>query len=198
MNNKDIFENLYKDINGFHISWNAREKVPAEVSDHIIYGEFSYDTIVDIYNYEVVKQIVLKKKHFCDLGSGIGKICVEMSLEFPNLESITGIELLTEMVQISEKIIINNQLFNKISYINDNFFNADLSKYDLFFMHYPMKDAEELYLKLEEKMASELSSGALVVSMIRNLKDVENFNYIGKKTFQAKYGNSTAYYYVKK
>ena len=211
MENKSIFEELYSNVKGSSISWDARKNVSEEESKHIIYGEFDYGSITNMLTYETIEEsqeikissLVQNKKHFCDLGSGTGRICVEMALEFRNFISIDGIELLDEMVQTSNKVkenfkMKNIELASKISFIKENFFNVNLSKYDCLFMHYPMKDAEELYLKLEKKMINELPKGALIVSMIRSLKDEENFERITNHTFKAHYGNSTAYYYMKK
>ncbi len=65
-------------------------------------------------------------------------------------------------------------------------------------MHYPMKNAEELYLKLEDKMKKELKSNSLIISAIRKLNDLDNFIFIGKETIRASYGDMTMYYHIKK
>ena len=203
MLNENIFNKLYSNIDGSSLSWKARDKISKEENDHIIYGEFPYSTIKEIFTYDKVKDYIDKKINFCDLGSGTGRICIEIGLELPNIKRIYGIELLKELIEKSNEIKnnfskIEKNISNKINFINDNFFNINLSEFDLFFMHYPMKNAEDLYLKLEEKMKKELKSNSIIISMIRNIKDTETFPEICHKTFQADYGNSTAYYHIKK
>lgn len=153
---KDIFDKLYKDIDGSAVSWMARNKLPKSEIKHLIYGEMSYDSLAEIFSDEKIKNYLPKYSNFCDLGSGTGRIVVEVSMLLDNLKNFTGIEILKELYDTSSEVLkkyleIDEEKAKKINFINDNFFNVDLSKYDLIFMHYPMNFAEDLYLQLEEK-----------------------------------------------
>ena len=47
-------------------------------------------------------------------------------------------------------------------------------------------------------MKKELKSGSLIISMIRKLRDVDNFPNLGSKKFDTDYGGATTYYHIKK
>ncbi len=123
------------------------------------------------------------------------------SLILPNYDNYCGIELLKSLYETSleiDKKFKDLGFNNNIKFINNSFFNVDLSDFDVIFMHYPMKNAEELYLKLEDKMKKELKSNSLIISAIRKLNDLDNFIFIGKETIHASYGDMTMYYHIKK
>ncbi len=198
----EIFDKLYEDIDGMGISWEARNKLKEEEIEHLIYGEMSYNSLSDILNEKKIKNYISNCSNLCDLGSGTGRIVIGSSLILDNLKSCSGIEILKELYDTSNEVVkkyskINEEKAKKINFINDNFFNVDLSKYDLIFMHYPMKTADDLYLQLEEKMKKELKKDSVVISVIEWLKDEDVFKKIAVKTVDCDYSNSTVRYYVK-
>lgn len=197
-----IFNSLYNNINGSKISWQARNKMSDEETEHLIYGEISYNSMTKIYSAPLIKKYFNTNKNFCDLGSGTGRIVFSTALLYNNLNSYCGVELLKELYDTSTSVLknfsnINQNLSRKISFINDNFFNIDLSKFDIIFMHYPMKNAEDLYLQLEEKMIKELKKDTIIISAIRKLKNIDIFPLIDKQTIEADYGETTMYYHLK-
>lgn len=201
MSNK-IFDKLYKDIDGMGISWDSRNKLTEKETKHLIYGEMSYDSLVDIFKEKKVENYISNCSNFCDLGSGTGRLVIGASLILDNLKTCTGIEILKELYDTSNEVTkkyleIDKEKAENIYFINDNFFNVDLSKYDLIFMHYPMKAADDLYLQLEEKMKKELKKDSVVISVIEWLKDEETFKQIAVKTVDCDYSDTTVRYYVK-
>ena len=97
---KEIFENLYKDINGYSLSWKAKDKMLEEETKNLIYGEISYDSMCKIYDFPKIKSYLKKNKSFCDLGSGVGRVVFSTSLILPNYDNYCGIELLKSLVMI--------------------------------------------------------------------------------------------------
>ena len=202
MTSEEIFSLLYDNISGSSLSWKARNKMSDDDIKHLIYGEIGFKTLEKIYNKKSVQPFLKNISNFCDLGSGTGRIVVGSSLLLPNLKSYSGIELLDELHQKATEIkeILSNyraDLSEKICFIKDSFFNVDLSKFDIIFMHYPMKNAESLYLELEEKMKKELKTGAVVISVIRKMKNIDIFPLVKKMSIEADYGTTTIYYHVK-
>lgn len=125
-----------------------------------------------------------------------------MVLLYDKFDSYCGIELLTELYNIYNLVLnnfnkINRNLAKKISFINKNFFDLDLSKFNIIFMRYPTKHAEELYLQLEEKIVNELAKNTLIISVIRKLKNIYIFLLIDKQTIEADYWESAIYYHLK-
>lgn len=197
-----LFNSLYQNINGSKISWQARDKLTNKETEHLIYGEISYNSMSKIYSVPSIQKYIKNNKNFCDLGSGTGRIIFSTALLYDNFDSYCGIELLKELYETSNLILnnfnnINQNLAKKISFINGSFFDVNLNKFDIIFMHYPMKHAEELYLKLEDKMKNELKKDTLIISAIRKLKNIDIFPLIDKQTIEADYGNSTIYYHLK-
>jgi hypothetical protein len=60
-----------------------------------------------------------------------------------------------------------------------------------------MINAEELYIKLENKMQKELKSGAIIISCIRELKNLEIFPKIATSEIKCSYSNVTVHYHRK-
>ena len=197
-----IFNSLYSNINGSKISWQARNKMSDKDTEHLIYGEISYNSMAKIYSTPLIKKYFNTNKNFCDLGSGTGRIVFNTALLYNNLNSYCGIELLKELYDTSISVLknfnnIDPELSRKISFINDSFFNLNLSKFNIIFMHYPMKNAEDLYLQLEDKMIKELNKDTIIISAIRKLKNINIFPLIDKQTIEADYGETTIYYHLK-
>ena len=198
----EVFNKLYEDVNGMEISWDARNKLTNEETEHLIYGEMSYESLYSILKEKKVENYILNCSNFCDLGSGTGRLVIGSSLILDNLKTCTGIEILKELYNTSKEVTkkysqINEEKSKNIYFINDNFFNIDLSKYDLIFMHYPMKTADDLYLQLEEKMKKELKKDSVIISVIEWLNDEEAFKQIAIKTVSCDYSETTVRYYVK-
>lgn len=92
-----------------------------------------------------------------DLGSGDGRI----SLAFAKIGGIvTGYELDKDLVQSSERAIKDAQVQSLVVIKNENFWDADLSKFEIVCI-YPMPDIME---QLEEKLTNELKKGARVLT----------------------------------
>ncbi|MDR2737796.1 MAG: hypothetical protein LBB18_02525 [Puniceicoccales bacterium] len=204
---KQIFERLYEGVDGPHISQVGRRSMTSESAKHLIYGEFSFDELATIFERPEIRKDMRSSHVFCDLGSGTGRILVGMSLLYPYLSSFVGLELVKTLSDTAKRVRkdfykIEKKAANRIRLVNDNFFNVDFSQrsldLDVVFMHYPMHDAEDLYLKLEDKMRAELKSGAIIVSGIRKLADTDSFPQIANPyKIRCHYGYATMYYHKK-
>lgn len=200
--NKDLFDKLYADIDGYTISHEARDRIGEDASKHIIYGELNFKSLQKIYKSKRVSIKLNESKTFYDLGSGCGKIVVASDILLPNFEKFVGIEVLEEMHEASELVKerlseIDEEKAKKIEFINDDFFNVNLSDADVIFLHFPMKNAEELYLELEEKLRKELKYGCAVISAIREFADDEHFAMFDKMRVKCSYGKTSIFCYYK-
>jgi 2-polyprenyl-3-methyl-5-hydroxy-6-metoxy-1,4-benzoquinol methylase len=79
----------------------------------------SLTRFLDIYQ----KHIGISSGTIVDLGSGTCNFVIELCKAYPLLRVICY-EASSEMVNIARQNIINNQLENRITIIEDNFFNA--------------------------------------------------------------------------
>lgn len=74
-------------------------------------------------------------KDVLDIGSGIGRYCILSSIKNKDVK-YSGVEINKERYECS--VNIKNQFRDlNVSFINDNFLNIDISRYDMFFVYSP-------------------------------------------------------------
>jgi precorrin-6B methylase 2 len=123
---KTIMNDLYKDINGFSIS-AAEASTITNVGGAPTYGEITYESLQEILNdINPVRNDV-----FYDLGSGVGKVTVQVHLTTPVKKSV-GVELSTtrheQALKIQEELKKRKLLpYRKIL----EFKNEDIAKTNL-------------------------------------------------------------------
>lgn len=200
--NKDFFEKLYDDVDGYSLSRQGKDRIGEDASKHIIYGELDFKALEKLYESKRLADKIAKSNTFYDLGSGCGKIIIASDILLLNLQKFVGIELLGELHETSETVKkrfleIDREKAEKIEFINDDFFNVNLAEADIIFMHFPMKNAEDLYLKLEDKLAKELKSGSVIISAIRMLADEKHFAIFDRFKAKCSYGKTSLYCYYK-
>ncbi|MDR3290279.1 MAG: class I SAM-dependent methyltransferase [Rickettsiales bacterium] len=193
---KEIFDFLYSSVDGYGISHRARNKMLNKDKEHLIYGEMSIEELATFYENEIfVDKIKSLNGTFYDLGSGTGKIVLANSLLLPHFKKFVGVELLKDLVLTANEIKnkyskTDAESAKKIEFKWADFFNVDYGDADYIFMHYPMNNAEDLYLKLEEKLAKELKKGTIVVSVIRSLKNKNVFRELVYSNVTLHYGSA--------
>ncbi|MDR1494635.1 MAG: class I SAM-dependent methyltransferase [Rickettsiales bacterium] len=203
-NEEKIFKSLYgDDVDGHRISHAGRMEVDEKDRKYLIYGELPFSEFALVFEEPAILKDVEKSKIFYDLGSGTGKILVEATLLLPGLEKIIGIELVRTLFEVSnqikQKLRLQMEAADKIETIHGNFLNIDYSYQppDIVFLHYPMHNAEDLYMRLEEKFKNELKPGVLIVSCMRRLENLGTFTHIATRKIQCPYGSATVYYHRK-
>lgn len=134
---KDIFDFLFKNINGMAISNAARAKLSSWYVGHT-YGEITYEGFSQILANVKPK----KNEVFYDLGSGIGK-GVFLAAMLTNFSKVIGIEIIKELYDTSQqilenyrKLILQNDPSNKlIKFIHGDFNEVDFSDADVIFIN---------------------------------------------------------------
>ncbi|MFH1053715.1 MAG: hypothetical protein V1740_04860 [Candidatus Woesearchaeota archaeon] len=122
--------------------------------------------------FELFKKIGLQNyQNFLDLGSGDGKV-VNIASLFTNS---VGVEVDEELVGISNEIRESLGL-KKASFLNEDFMNLDISKYEILYL-YPDKRINEIESKLLREMNGILLFVGLHFHPMR-LKKIKEF-YIG-------------------
>jgi SAM-dependent methyltransferase len=202
-----LFESIYDGVDGHKVSHSGRRKMSEKNVKHLIYGELPFKEVLILIHETGLADLIRDARVFCDLGSGTGKIVLEFTLLCKQLSKVIGVELVKTLhdasVEAKHKLAkADSSLADKISFLNCNFFSVDFTSPklapDLVFMHYPMHNAEELYLELEEKMRGELKPGTVIVSAIRRLADLDTFKEVlPSKRLQCPYGASTMYIHQK-
>ncbi|GMU19048.1 MAG: hypothetical protein AMXMBFR12_02400 [Candidatus Babeliales bacterium] len=130
---EQIINNTYLDENGFSINGNEREFIEKS-GGNPTYGEILPSSLAQlIQKLELTKNDVL-----FDLGSGVGKVCIQVALTTP--AKAVGIELSSTRHKLAQKIkqklidegVLTNK--HKLQFIEDNIAQADLNKGRIFFM----------------------------------------------------------------
>lgn len=133
--------------------------------------------------YRVETMVELAKvegfEKMADLGSGDGRIAIEFAKKGVIVD---GFELDEKWVKVSEKNIRDENVTHMVSIQTKDFWDADLSTYDIVAV-YPMPDVME---KLEEKLKKELKKGAKAL-----------LNYYPLPTWQAAGAKRNIYLYIK-
>lgn len=79
----------------------------------------------------------LKQKKFLDIGCGVGKLCILISILTEH--EVYGIEQRAPLVQIAQDIIATNNL-SRISIQQKNMLNLDWSAYDIYYLYNPFQE----------------------------------------------------------
>lgn len=128
-----IINNTYLDENGFSICGGEREYIE-KCGGNPTYGEILPSSLAQL----IQKLHLTKNDVLIDLGSGAGKVCIQVALASP--AKAIGIELsqtrhaLAE--RMKEKLVDAGILIdtNKLQFIEGNIAEVDLSKGTIFFM----------------------------------------------------------------
>lgn len=193
-----IFNEIFKDIQGYEISSIERQKV-TENNKSYTYGEVTYQglkEILDIVNPNEGAQ-------FMDLGSGTGKAVISSALISP-FSYVHGIELFkglyTTSLQIKDEFINKLNTFNngfklpKYSIINDSINNCDLSDIDVVLANSTCFDSD-LINTISQK-AEQLKIGSKFITFTKSLNS-NSFNVIHKEYHKMGWGSPTVYIHEK-
>jgi len=178
--NKDFIERvLYADITGFGTLSDQERKFiekdyPKKTST---YGEISYDSAQQLLADSDIN--FGKNDVFYDLGSGVGKLVVQVYLNTPVAKSV-GIELSPTRHKRTQRIADRLKKYNKIdndrviSFLEGDFLEADLSDATIIFICstcYAPTLLEQLVSKF-----SKLKKGLRVISL-KELPDYQKYNF---------------------
>lgn len=101
---------------------------------------------------------ISKKTKILDLGSGDGTILLAVAQQFD--AQLEGVEINPLLVHRSKQRIAKAGLSGRITINRKNFWDVDLSKYDLVFLY----GTSYIMRKLEKKATQEMRSGTQFVS----------------------------------
>ena len=129
---------------------------------------------------------------FFDLGSGDGRTVIMAAKEFG--ARAVGVELREDLVKKALSTIYEQSLQDRITIVNGDMFNVDLTSADVIFL-YLTTSANE---KVRPKLDSELKKGVRIVSHdyeIVGWKSIKVENYCENETLG--YPSHTLYLYKK-
>jgi len=193
-----LFHKLYQNVDGYQISFQARQKLSENSSD-LTYGEIPFVSW---------RQIILRANPknggvFFDLGSGSGRVVLASCLLF-NFRKSVGVELLSELHEAALAIKTNFEKLatsqikehiagRELHFICSNFLNTDLRDADFIFINHILGDKKS-FAQLERKLLNELKSGTKIVTTIRRLANPA-FKRLGSETYKFNWGNSRAHFF---
>ena len=159
----DIEKNIkkiYKNISGFGLKKEGKLKDNQNV--FITYGEILPESVTKIKNYLKIN----KDDVIYDLGSGVGKLCVQLFLQ-TDAKKVSGIEIVEKRHNSAELIKkkINEAFPIKFKNRNLEFLNIDITNADL-------SDATIVY------MCSTCFSDNFLNLVVNKIKDNKNLRAI--------------------
>ncbi|HBS47960.1 TPA: hypothetical protein DEO28_02920 [Candidatus Dependentiae bacterium] len=193
---KQKIEKLYLNKNGFNISPKEYEKITNQ-GGAPTYGEITYESLETI-----IKDLKMTKKDiFCDLGCGIGKVCVQVRLTTPVKKSI-GIELSESRVKQAQEIktllerkqLISNKGGKILKFYKQNILEADLKDVTVVFMCSTCF-SEDLMKKITKKLSS-CKKGLKVVTL-KQLPANKQFVLQQEKNLAMSWSSASPVYFYK-
>ncbi|HEX2978014.1 MAG TPA: hypothetical protein VHO47_02760 [Candidatus Babeliales bacterium] len=184
-----IIDDLYKNINGFSISEKERSTI-REQGGNPTYGEITHKGAV-----ELLSKLNLKESDVLyDLGSGVGKLVVQVGLTTP--AKVVGVELsktryenaLSVQKEIEQRNLAKK---DKIKFINKNISDVPLDQATVVFMCSTCF-SDQLMKSLSDKLGK-LKKGLRVVTL-RKLPEPHNFKLIDTLQLPMTWSNSTIVY----
>lgn len=200
---KEIFNELYKDVNGRALSLKWRED-KQETSKSFVYGEVLPDSF-----YEMISAVSPRPGQvFYDLGSGTGKAVFLAYLMFDFRKSC-GIELVDALYDgaVGVKKRFDNGIRpsiakelgdRQLSFILGSFLDeklADIKDADVIFMNSTCFQ-DDLMEALEQKLEV-LQPHAVVISLSKPLRSPA-FHQYKSKLYEFSWGQATAFYHRKR
>ena len=190
-----IIQEVYEDLSGFSID-DTERKMIEDAGGNATYGEITPEALGQLIDYFKLAQ----QDVFFDLGSGVGKVCVQVALTTP--ATAIGIELSParyQMAQQAKEALMSRKILtkaNKLQFYEQNILDADLSKGTVFFTCSTCF-SDALMQTLTQKIAS--SGKHVRVATLRQLP--ENQYFALDKVFNLKMTwseNSPVYVYKQK
>jgi len=123
----DAEQSYYERITPYETRLNGND-FKGEFEEEKIYGEITKEGV-----FELNKHIKSNGGVFYDIGSGNGKIVLQMAL-ISNFDRYVGIEI--EKIRCLYSIDIKNQIgIEKVNFINDDILNVDISDAGFIFLN---------------------------------------------------------------
>jgi SAM-dependent methyltransferase len=167
-----IINDICAEVNGYSIGNEEREMIE-KGGGNPTYGEITFDAVEELI--KEFKEYLTAKNTFFDLGSGTGKVCVQVALRTP--AKAIGVELSPTRCQAAENIkqeLVKQKILNdtnKLQFFEQNILDADLSNAAVIFLCSTCF-SEELMLKLSDKIA-QLPKPVIVLTL-KELPDPNN------------------------
>lgn len=185
------FTNIYQNINGFKLSKQARKNHDAP--------EYTYGEIELIPFCALLSQCSINSSTiFYDLGSGTGKAVLACSMAF-EIKKACGIEIFKNLHQTARQQKVRLSQITKytekakcITFINDDFLNANFQDANLIFIN-AAGFIGETWDKLNSKLKC-LPTGVAILSASKKLT-CDNFNLIKTTSVEMSWGVATVYIY---
>lgn len=196
---KQIFENLYQEVNGRALSLEGREKM-ALSSKSYVYGEVVFDSFV-----QLIKD-ANPPSHgvFCDCGSGTGKAVFVAHLAF-DFRRCVGIELVDNLYEASAVVLekyekevrptIANEIGDKkIALYHGSFLDGDFSDVDLVFMNSTC--FQEDLMEAIELNLNFMKPNSQVISLSKSLRSPK-FEMYRQQMYEFSWGQATGFFHRK-
>lgn len=184
---KKVFEEIYRNYDGYQISSADKANLGITSSD-FVYGEISFDGFINLLS----KINPNEEDIFYDLGSGLGKPCLAISLVY-KIKKAIGLELLPSLLKASQEIALKAKSYfpdlNEIEFRKEDYLKADFSDGTIIFAHITCLPDEEVKI-LEEKFLK-LNKGARIIVITKRLENSQDLKIIDEGEVRMNWGIAT-------
>lgn len=183
-----MIQEIYKNLKSGYRS--VCSDYPADKSNDYIYGEITFNGVKTLYN-----SIDFNNKHFIDIGSGVGKMVIQIALE-TTASSSTGYEIIKERYNVScqakERYDLMKHDTNVEFILNtykDSLFDKDkLSKYDIYFINNLTWTPETSKLLLDALKRNVKPGNIIISSKVIPIDEITTHSYLEvEMSWTAKY-----------
>jgi predicted O-methyltransferase YrrM len=145
-------DSLYQNNDIYSLAQKSKQTNSTDYD--LTYGEIGTLNILYLLNYAKAK----RNNRFVDLGSGAGKATIAVALAYK--VNAKGIEISPELHKLAKTTLNNAKILTScnIEFSNNDYFNEDLSQYDIFFIN---------ATALNEKLWGEITSKFLTLKKVR-------------------------------
>lgn len=191
---KQIFETLYRDVNGYVLSANGRNRLPYHDKSHT-YGE-----IIPEAMYKILQKVEpIAGDVFYDLGSGTGKAVILAAL-FSDFSKCVGIEMIEDLNDaargVGQRFIAETKMyggtFPQLEFVNGDFLTKDFSNADVVFAHSTCF-YDEIMLNLVQKL-EQTKPGTRVVTVTKTINSPD-FYCFHSEEYWLGWGKGTVHFY---
>lgn len=199
---KPIYTQIFTGLNGYGISLVEKQlrETQEPIFQDILYGEVSLELLYALYVLPPLNAYLPHTKIFYDLGSGIGNAVISSYLTGLFTKCV-GVELLNSLYDASLTAHARLMEFEpaaatQVQFIHADMLTVDFSEADLILFCCPTKD-ESLRLAVEHKCRN-LKTGAIILSLIHQFQDMENFALLDESMAKVAWGETPLRIYQRK
>ena len=117
-----------------------------------VYGEVLQEGSNNIFDALILNGLMSENTVFYDLGSGLGKLVIHMSIQFPHIKKIVGIEYSKERYTKSKELCLQSgQPLKNLELLNSDFATVDIADATIIYVDDTCHKCYDLFSLIKKK-----------------------------------------------